>query len=353
MDLRGNEVLTFPDGLDARSSLTDLRLGHYAYGGDGACSAPDTPPPAVLASLLECLAQRTALRCLTLTHSRLGRALPEAPFSAPSAFSDMAASDSEEVIPSKTAVEASGALTAESTIEPIQQHIQGENKEQVARPSIRTEEHAQDGAADKYCPEIESDRKEIEQVAAANSNTASEAEAGIEAEEAKADPAVAEAAQAAEAEVAEAAAAMAAAAAAAIAAAEGAARTGPCRGLGRLTQLGSLDLSSNQLVWLPVSLTAQLAGSLRRLDLCDNCLAVVPEGVGALVGLEELALGRNLLFFFPARELAGLTRLQRLDLSWNRLSSLLCPGQGGQSGAGMEAMTALTSLNVQVRMPWA
>ena len=308
VDLRGNEVFFLPAGLDTRSCLTDIRLGYYTYSGR---TCPDTPPPAALMGLFSNLASRTALRALTLTQSQLGRALPDSPYSAPSLATETTGSECGDRAPGEATPVAAGA----------------------------------DGGAGSGADETESE-------AAANgrrpSGTAIEGVAAEAEETEQADAALTQDAT----EAASAAAAAAAEAAAALDAADAAACAGPAGGLGRLTQLTSLDVESNQLVWLPAGLAAPLAGGLRRLELGDNCLAVVPPGVAALTGLEELGLGRNLLFFFPARELAGLARLRRLDLSWNRLSSLVCPGGGGgaaaaDGGVGLEGMTALTSLNVQ------
>jgi Leucine-rich repeat (LRR) protein len=333
MDIRGNEVLSLPPDIDSRTSLTDLRLGNYVYQGSVDNSAPDIPPPAVLAGLLASVAERTCLRSLAIVHSRLGRALPSG-FDVSSALADMAKDDSEDDLPREIAAIA-GDGDASTEAETLPQAV------------AKTESHPQGGGE----PTVRSDESDIEH---AHERLASESEEATSADAAKPNSGMEEAEAISAAVAAEetraAAAASAAANAAALDAAEAKARAGPCSGLSGLTQLGSLDLSSNLLVWLPVSLMAPLASSLRRLHLCDNCLAVVPGGVTALVGLEELALSRNLLCFFPAQELAGLTRLQRLDLSWNRLSSLECPGKDGRAeGAGMEAMSALTSLNVQVR----
>ena len=122
------------------------------------------------------------------------------------------------------------------------------------------------------------------------------------------------------------------------------------RQLSPLVNLGTLDLSANRLRRLPeltlrglAHLTlaqnrietvepAALVGcaALRSLDLTDNLLQTMPATVYQLRFLEELKIAGNQLKSLtprrvadgPARGRGGLTRLLRLDLSRNNISSI-------------------------------
>ncbi|GLI60483.1 hypothetical protein VaNZ11_002642 [Volvox africanus] len=103
--------------------------------------------------------------------------------------------------------------------------------------------------------------------------------------------------------------------------------------LAGLTGLRMLDLSSNWLHSLPVSVT--LLQRLEYLDLQRNSLAALPGGMSALSRLEDLDLSGNCLHRLPD-DFGQLTRLTHLHL-------------GGLHGLNMEAsgplLTSLTNLH--------
>jgi len=89
--------------------------------------------------------------------------------------------------------------------------------------------------------------------------------------------------------------------------------------LDQLTQLQSLNLSSNQLTALPESL-GQLA-QLQSLDLSSNRLTALPESLGQLTQLTYLHLYGNELEFVPSA-IGGLTQLKTLWLGKNKLAEV-------------------------------
>ena len=89
--------------------------------------------------------------------------------------------------------------------------------------------------------------------------------------------------------------------------------------LGQLTQLQTLNLSSNQLTTLPESLS-QLT-QLQSLNLSGNQLAALPESLGQLTQLQSLDLSSNQLTALP-ESLGQFTQLQSLNLSGNQLGAL-------------------------------
>ena len=89
-----------------------------------------------------------------------------------------------------------------------------------------------------------------------------------------------------------------------------------------LTELRTLELSSNNLSSLPAGVFADLA-ALEQLDLRLNLLSDLPPAVFAgLSELKALYLARNYLSELPAGIFSDLTTLERLTLHENRLSSL-------------------------------
>ncbi len=95
--------------------------------------------------------------------------------------------------------------------------------------------------------------------------------------------------------------------------------------LRQLTQLRSLDLSSNQLTELPEFLDNLT--QLRYLSLSSNQLTTLPEFLGDLTQLLSLILSYNQLTSLPER-LGNLTNLALLDIAGNELTAL--PGSLGQ-----------------------
>ena len=88
--------------------------------------------------------------------------------------------------------------------------------------------------------------------------------------------------------------------------------------LGFLKKLDELDASHNNLVVLPESL-AQL--NIRRLQLSNNKIQILPYALGELEVLEELDLSANSLEFLPAG-LGRLMALRSLNLYNNRLHAI-------------------------------
>ena len=91
-------------------------------------------------------------------------------------------------------------------------------------------------------------------------------------------------------------------------------------GVGRLSQLKSLDLSDNGLTDLPISGLVTLT-QLERLLLGGNDLASMGAEVGRLSTLRELDLSRNRLTSLPL-EMIGLVQLTTLNVEDNMLVAL-------------------------------
>jgi Leucine-rich repeat (LRR) protein len=89
--------------------------------------------------------------------------------------------------------------------------------------------------------------------------------------------------------------------------------------LDQLTQLQSLNLSSNQFATLPDSLS-QLS-QLQLLNLSSNQFATLPDSLGQLSQLQSLTLSSNQFAKLPD-SLYQLTQLQLLNLSSNQLRAL-------------------------------
>jgi len=105
-------------------------------------------------------------------------------------------------------------------------------------------------------------------------------------------------------------------------------------GLGGLTKLKSLYLSSNELSELPPEI-----GNLKyleTLDLSENQLTIIPPEIANLTNLTSLNLGYNKLSSLPV-EIGNLTNLTWLNLSSNELTEL--PPEIGK-------LTNLTTLNI-------
>lgn len=81
-----------------------------------------------------------------------------------------------------------------------------------------------------------------------------------------------------------------------------------------MTGLKELRLQGNRLRSLPASI-ARLAG-LRELHLRDNRLADLPDSIGQLQELRQLDLRGNPLRELPWGAIAGLPKLEKLDLRW-------------------------------------
>ena len=90
----------------------------------------------------------------------------------------------------------------------------------------------------------------------------------------------------------------------------------------RFIDLEEVNLSNNRLKRLPRGVFKDLI-SLRQLDLSDNLLQGLPKGIFKdLTSLEELRLSRNELKSLPAGVFSGLELLKELRLSSNELKSL-------------------------------
>ena len=87
----------------------------------------------------------------------------------------------------------------------------------------------------------------------------------------------------------------------------------------KLTNLTSLDLSSNQLTSVPPEITKLT--NLTSLDLSGNQLTSLPPEITKLTNLTSLDLSGNQLTSLPP-EITKLTNLTSLDLSDNQLTSL-------------------------------
>ena len=92
--------------------------------------------------------------------------------------------------------------------------------------------------------------------------------------------------------------------------------------LAQLEGLVELTLSENRLQSLPASICD--CAALARVDCSRNQLRSLPEGLGRLTSLLYLDLSRNMLAGHVSIE--GTSKLQRLDLSQNRIGSLLLDG---------------------------
>ncbi|HEX9991123.1 MAG TPA: COR domain-containing protein [Chloroflexia bacterium] len=97
------------------------------------------------------------------------------------------------------------------------------------------------------------------------------------------------------------------------------------REIGQLTNLQTLNLSSNQLTQLPREI-GQLT-NLQNLRLNGNQLSQLPPEIGQLTNLRALILGNNQLAQLPP-EIGQLANLQELHLGNNQLSQL--PPEIGQ-----------------------
>ncbi|KAK5810024.1 hypothetical protein F5H01DRAFT_258290, partial [Linnemannia elongata] len=84
-----------------------------------------------------------------------------------------------------------------------------------------------------------------------------------------------------------------------------------------MTALRELDLSHNQLRFLPVDV-GHPHSHLRQLVASDNKLEAIPKSIGLCRELRSLNLGRNQLTSLPT-EIADLKQLDTLDLSENLL----------------------------------
>lgn len=82
----------------------------------------------------------------------------------------------------------------------------------------------------------------------------------------------------------------------------------------------SVDVSSNQLVSLPDSMSSW--SGLQKLSCQQNRLKELPSGIAHLVLLEKLLLSENRLWTLPS-ELSALSKLKSLQLDGNQLGPLL------------------------------
>ena len=98
--------------------------------------------------------------------------------------------------------------------------------------------------------------------------------------------------------------------------------------LGSLSNLESLDLSSNELTGIPGELGS--LSNLETLYLSFNELAgTIPAELGSLSNLETLYLGNNRLTGTIPAELGSLSNLESLNLSSNRLTGPIPASLGG------------------------
>ena len=98
--------------------------------------------------------------------------------------------------------------------------------------------------------------------------------------------------------------------------------------LGSLSNLESLDLSSNELTGIPGELGS--LSNLESLDLSSNELAgTIPAELGSLSNLESLNLSNNRLTGTIPAELGSLSNLESLDLSSNQLTGPIPASLGG------------------------
>jgi len=105
--------------------------------------------------------------------------------------------------------------------------------------------------------------------------------------------------------------------------------------LHNLTDLQTLDISSNGLTKLPEELKALT--KLQTLTMSSNRLSGLPEGLKALTKLQTLDISSNGLTILPDL-LQNLTSLQTLDISFNGLSGL---------PEGLKELTRLQTLNIR------
>ena len=89
--------------------------------------------------------------------------------------------------------------------------------------------------------------------------------------------------------------------------------------IGQLAKLEVLDLSANLIATLPPSF-GKLAG-LKRLNLSGNQLRDVPDSVGLLSKLEDLNMGSNKIVSIHPMSLSRLTSLVTLNLTRNELKT--------------------------------
>ena len=87
-----------------------------------------------------------------------------------------------------------------------------------------------------------------------------------------------------------------------------------------LSQLGRLELKEGSLQYLEKGVFSD-TNNLIKLDLGDNNLASIHEGALLLPALEWLSLDGNRLSVLP-KDIARMTKLSYLDLSYNALTSL-------------------------------
>ena len=90
-------------------------------------------------------------------------------------------------------------------------------------------------------------------------------------------------------------------------------------GIGRITDLEELDLTSNIVKAIPPAIGNCQA--LRRLFLGDNYIKRIPAEIGKLKNLEKLILRKNEIKSLPD-EIGSLTNLKTLNLEDNQLKSL-------------------------------
>jgi Leucine-rich repeat (LRR) protein len=86
--------------------------------------------------------------------------------------------------------------------------------------------------------------------------------------------------------------------------------------IGSLRNLKFVEVSENQLMFLPLSFSSLV--SLQDLHLSDNLLSLLPETMGELRNLKLLKVERNRLTALP-QSMDGWTSLVELSLSQNFL----------------------------------